>query len=104
MEGNRMLDLNTSVKWINDNAPNDVRNDVCNLLKAIRKYASNSINILNTIEDVEKDLTSPEKIQITINKFKKNFATFTSQLEKLNITEITIDDDIIEMINNAGKR
>jgi len=99
-----MPDLNTTVKWINDNAPNNVKNDVYNLLKVIQKYANNSINILTTIENVEKDLTSPDKIQITINKFKKNFSTFTSQLEKLNIIEITIDDDIIEMINNAGKK
>ena len=104
MEGNLMPDLNTTVKWINDNAPNNVKNDVYNLLKVIQKYANNSINILTTIENVEKDLTSPDKIQITINKFKKNFSTFTSQLEKLNIIEITIDDDIIEMINNAGKK
>ena len=99
-----MSDLSKTSKWLMDNAPSYVINDLRALNKAIVLQTNNTLTNMNTIEDIEKNINSPNTIQAIINKYKIELNSFSDKLKDLNIAEIKIDNDIMEMLNSIYEK
>lgn len=99
-----MTDLNKTVKWLIDNAPDTVRSDVRNLVKAISLQTINTINNIDAMENIEKNINFPDKIKTSIDKCKHDYIAFYNKLEKLNIMKMNIDEDIMEMLNSVSSK
>jgi len=96
-----MLNSSKTSKWLIDNAPYYVINDLRALNKAMVLQINNTLSNMNMIEDIEKNINSPHKIQAIINKYKIELNRFSDKLDDLNIAEIKIDNDIMEMLNSV---